>query len=340
MAENQSLFQDLTEAELQEIQAGSILKEFSESEIVFREGDLLDSFYIIESGAVSIHIDKSGQSEQICLLKKGDYFGEMAIFTKHKRTATAIASDETLLRCVGKDDFLKFVKSHPLIEEKINVVLAKRNEELSLKENLMGATGLNAKKLHVSIKGDPSLRESAFMRERYESVVDKILPELQSSLQELLLNRCIYRVFLNMNSGEVRTYSVFNPFNEEVHTANKLISKSYIERHFPVISYEDKAEYIKRLFNFVLTDSLLKKIPAHFQNIFKRSHAGWEPVTAEEIISVMSKLTVLRSIECFYLRNISISVIQDAIRMQFNCDGTHIVSSEDYQQFLKDNVDE
>jgi hypothetical protein len=325
MAENQSLFQDLTEAELQEIQAGSILKEFSESEIVFREGDLLDSFYIIESGAVSIHIDKSGQSEQICLLKKG---------------ATAIASDETLLRCVGKDDFLKFVKSHPLIEEKINVVLAKRNEELSLKENLMGATGLNAKKLHVSIKGDPSLRESAFMRERYESVVDKILPELQSSLQELLLNRCIYRVFLNMNSGEVRTYSVFNPFNEEVHTANKLISKSYIERHFPVISYEDKAEYIKRLFNFVLTDSLLKKIPAHFQNIFKRSHAGWEPVTAEEIISVMSKLTVLRSIECFYLRNISISVIQDAIRMQFNCDGTHIVSSEDYQQFLKDNVDE
>ncbi len=35
------------------------------------------------------------------------------------------------------------------------------------------------------------------MRERYESIVDKILPELQSSLQELLLNRCIYRVFLN-----------------------------------------------------------------------------------------------------------------------------------------------
>ncbi|NOQ15652.1 MAG: hypothetical protein GQ581_01185 [Methyloprofundus sp.] len=178
------------------------------------------------------------------------------------------------------------------------------------------------------------------MRERYDSVVDKNLPELQSSLQELLLNRCIYRVFLNMNSGEVRTYSVFNPFNEEIHTANKLISKSYIERHFPVISYEDKSKYIKRLFNFILTDALIKNIPNHFQNIFYKSHADWEPVTAEEITSVMSKLTVLRGIECFYLRNISISIIQDAIRMQFNCDGTHIVSSEDYQQFLKDNVDE
>jgi CRP-like cAMP-binding protein len=340
MSEDQLLFQELSEAELQEIQTGSILKEFSESEIIFKEGDVLDSFYIIESGAVSIHIDKSGQSEQICLLKKGEYFGEMAIFTRNKRTATAIASDETLLRCVGKDDFLEFVKSHPSIEEKINVVLAKRNEELSLKESLMGATGINAKKLHVSIKGDPSLRESAFMRERYESVVDKILPELQSSLQELLLNRCIYRVFLNMNSGEVRTYSVFNPFNEEIHTANKLISKSYIERHFPLIKYEDKAEYIKRLFNFIVTDALFKKIPNHFQNIFNKSNADWEPVTTEEINSVISKLITLRNIESFYLRNISISIVQDAIRMQFNCDGTHIVSSEDYQQFLKDNVDE
>jgi hypothetical protein len=30
---------------------------------------------------------------------------------------------------------------------------------------------------------------------------------------------------------------------------------------------------------------------------------------------------------------------RDAIRMQFNCDGTHIVSAEDYQQFLQDNLE-
>ncbi|MCK5359822.1 MAG: cyclic nucleotide-binding domain-containing protein [Gammaproteobacteria bacterium] len=340
MAENQSLFHDLSDVELADMQSCSIIKNFSANEIIFNEGDVLDSFYIIESGSVSIQIDKSGQSEQVCKLNKGDYFGEMAIFTKAKRTATAVTIGDAVLRCVTKDVFLSFIKSHPVIEEKINLVLAKRNEELSLKENLMGATGLNAKKLHVSIKGDPSLRESAFMRERYESVVDKMLPELQSSLQELLLNRCIYRLFINMNSGEVRTYSIFNPLNEDIHTANKLVSKSYIERHFPVISYEDKEKYIKRLFNFILTDELFKKIPDHFQNIFNKSNADWQAVTAEEIINVISKLSTLRSIECFYLRNISISIVQDAIRMQFNCDGTHIVSSEDYKQFLKDNVDE
>lgn len=54
----------------------------------------------------------------------------------------------------------------------------------------------------------------------------------------------------------------------------------------------------------------------------------------------MSQLAKLRSIQSFYLRNFSISMIQDAIRMQFNCDGTHIVSAEDYQNFLRDNLEE
>jgi len=338
MSQTQSFIQELTDAELEEIYACSSLKEYSNSDIIFSEGDDLDSFYIIESGTVSIVIDKSGKGEQLCLLNKGDYFGEMAMFTRNKRTATATAVDATQLRCVAKDQFMRFVNSHPHIGEKINIVLGKRNEELSLKENLMSATGLDAKKLYVSIKGDPSLRESAFMRERYESIVDKFLPELQRSLQELLLNRCVYRVFMNMNSGEIRTCSIFNPFYEEIHTANKLLSSSYIDRHFPEIDYQEKVEYIRRMFHFAVDDELFIKIPTHFKNIFNKVYACCEPVTAVEITTVISKLATLRNIESFYLRNISISIIQDAIRMQFNCDGTHIVSSQDYQQFLKDNL--
>ncbi len=57
----------------------------------------------------------------------------------------------------------------------------------------------------------------------------------------------------------------------------------------------------------------------------------------KEIESIMSKLIELRNVPSFYLRNIGINIIQDAIRLQFNCDGTHIVSSEDYQQFIEKN---
>jgi hypothetical protein len=33
-----------------------------------------------------------------------------------------------------------------------------------------------------------------------------------------------------------------------------------------------------------------------------------------------------------------ISITRDAIRMQFNCDGTHIVSTGEYDRFLTDNL--
>lgn len=45
--------------------------------------------------------------------------------------------------------------------DQINSILAQRNEELALKENLLASTGIDGRHLHVSIKGDPSLRETS-----------------------------------------------------------------------------------------------------------------------------------------------------------------------------------
>jgi CRP-like cAMP-binding protein len=338
MAESYSFFQDLSDSDITEIKSYSLTKKYKKNELIFSEGDAVDSFYIIESGRVSIYVDKCGKEEPICVLAKDDYFGEMAIFTKDKRTASALAYDDTVLLSIDKDQFLSFVKSHPVLAEKINAVLGIRNEELLLRENLIGTTGINGKKLHVSIKGDPSLRESAFFRERYESIVDKLLPQLEPNLEDLLLNRCIYKVFVNFNSGEIRTSSVFDPFNEAVHTADKLINKAYIDRNFPLIEYKTKSAFIKRMFEFISNDALFNKLPSHLKNIFMKSHDNWQPIDQKEITRVMTQLTTLRSIPSFYLRNVSISMIQDAIRMQFNCDGTHFVSSEDYQRFLEENL--
>lgn len=339
MAAEQSFFQELSDSELAEIRSNSITRKFTKDELIFSEGDAVDSFYIIESGAVSIHVDKSGKEELICSLNKGDYFGEMAIFTKDKRTASAKANGDVSCFCIDKNAFLSFVKSNAAVAEKINTILALRNEELLLKENLLGVTGLNANRLHVGIKGDPSLRETAFGRERYESKVDKVLSELVPNLEDILLNRCIYSVTINFNSGEIITHSIFNPFNDDIHTENKLLNKSYIERHFPLISYEEKAAFIRRMYEFVAADELFNKVPVHLKNIFSKFNADWQPIDKGEITKVLAELSTLRSIDNFYLRSISIGIVQDAIRMQFNCDGTHYVSSEDYQKFIEDNLE-
>lgn len=334
-----SVVAPLSDIELADIKRFAHPQCFKKNQLIFAEGDPADSFYYIEKGSVSVTIDKNGVSEQLSVLKAGDYFGEMAILSTSKRNATVTALGETTVLGVDKDKFLEIVQARPEVAEKIYHKISMRNEELSLKEQLLNSMGICVNNLHVSIKGDPSLRETTYSRERYTSVVDPILPQLQVSMEEMLLNRCVYRLYLGFNNGEVRVSSVFDPLSTEIHIAQKLTDRAYIDRHFSEISYEDKTDLIKGLYNYITNDSNFTKLPVNWQNMFTVSHQQWQPSSKSEISNVIFKLKDLRAIPNFYIRNVSIGIVQDAIRMQFNCDGTHIVSAENYQRFLDENLE-
>jgi CRP-like cAMP-binding protein len=333
-----SFFHDLSASDIAEVRSHSKLRRLSAGDLVFSEGDPVDHFFIIESGRISIYLRRAGRDELLCDLESGEHFGEMSIFNRDRRAASARAAAETALICVDKDWFLEFLGARPAVAERIQALLERRNEELLLTESLIDSTGIDSQRLHVSIKGDPSMRESAFSRERYESIVDRHLEQLQPVLEELLLNRSIYRLFLNFGSGELRTSSIFDPFIEEIHTTDKLILKSYVDRHFPVISYTEKSRMIRSIHGFIMQDRHFASLPSHWQKIYINSKRHWTPVKPGEISSVIARLGVLRAMPNFYLRNFSISMIKDAIRMQFNCDATHIVNARDYQRFLEENL--
>ena len=211
-------------------------------------------------------------------------------------------------------------------------------EELVLRETILSATGLNEKSVQIGIKGDPSLRETTLERKRYESPVDKVMDALVENLEELFLNRSIYRIFIGFNSGEVRTQSIFDPLRQEIHAAEKLADMSYIDRHFPQISYQDKIRAMREIYGFIQKSSWFERVPNFWKNIFIKRHQSWEPMTQEEIHRILSTLALLRNLPDFYLRNITICMVQDMVRMQFNCDGTQIISAENYQKFLEDNL--
>jgi CRP-like cAMP-binding protein len=339
MQQAESIFEELTADDFEKIKARAVERSFKKGDVVFSEGDDADYIYFIETGRISIYIQKFTSKEDICTLGPGEHFGEMAVYYKNKRNASAAALEDTTVLGVEKKSFIDLVKTDRAIADKINFILARRNEELILKENLIESTGLASKHLHVSIKGDPSLRESTFTRERYESMVDKVLPKLVPQLEELLLNRGVYQIFVGFNNGEIRTASVFDPFGEELHPVNKIIDEAYVDRHFPVIPYKEKAWMIKRIYGVIAKDTNFDRLAGYFRKFFSTYYEQWEPIPVDEIKKTLARLTDLRSIPDFYLRNFAISMTRDAIRMQFNCDGTHIVSAEDYQQFLQDNLE-
>lgn len=211
-------------------------------------------------------------------------------------------------------------------------------EETLLKESIVSAAGLSSDQVQIGIKGDPSLRESATLRERYKSPVDNIFEQLKPKLEELLLNRGIYRLFVGFNSGEIRTNSVFDPLRQEIHDAEKLAKETYLDRHFPAIDYSDKVGLMRKLYGTLRASEQYKKMPDYWQNILNRRSDSWQPLEPENIPSILSTVRALREIQEYYLRNITICIVQGIVRMQFNCDGTQIIDAHNFKRFLEENV--
>lgn len=189
-------------------------------------------------------------------------------------------------------------------------------EELVLRESIVSATGLNKDSVQIGIKGDPSLRETSLDRKRYESPVDRVITPLIENLEELMLNRSCYQMFIGFNSGEVRTNSIFDPLRHEIHEAEKLANKAYIDRHFPLISYAEKIQAMRDIYAAIKSSRLFESVPGYWKNIFTKRHETWSPMTQDEIKTIMSSIKTMRDLPDFYLRNITIDIVQDLVRMQ------------------------
>ena len=82
-------------------------------EQVFAQGDQGDAMYIIEDGAVDIVAGSGKQKVILTSLFKQQYFGELSLLDGAPRSATAVASRDTGLLALDRDDFVEFVKRRP-----------------------------------------------------------------------------------------------------------------------------------------------------------------------------------------------------------------------------------
>lgn len=341
MASQNSLAHMLTSEDFAKIKRLGTSQNYQKGAVIFSDGDDANHIYFIESGYVSIFIEKFTSREEISALGPGDYFGEMAFFSGDRRSASAAALLDTTLVSVDKAAFLNLYDSDRDVADKIDQAFAKRNEELSFREHLIGGNpSLGEESFMLGIKGDPSLRFSALSRERYDSVVDRIISDLLPRLYDLLVNRSAYEILIHCNSGEVLIRSVFDPLNGEIHPASKLLNIAYIDRHFPAIAYDKKSLLIQGLYRFICENADFAQLQTRSRENMQTLVAGGELMSQREIAEILSRLPLLRKIPDFYLRNFTISIISNTLRLQFNCDGTQIVNARGLQDFIEQNLDE
>ena len=333
-----SIFQDLSERDLNKLHQLVSSVDFAPEEVIFKEGDSADFLYYIDSGTVAIYIEKFNSIQYIQEAGAGEWFGEVAVVNKCYRTASAKANEATHLRKVSSADFHALLAQEPEINRIVRTIVNARSEKLVLEEKMLNVTNSCDRDMHISIKGDASLRESAMERPRYDSVVDKHIEALTACFEDLLVNRTPHRIMIGFNNGEIRVSTVLDPFSEEFHPALRLLDTSYVERHFPKLDYNRKAEVIRHIYQAIGEDAIFKKMPDHLLHGFSNYYQHWQPLPAHKIPKIVSQLPLLRTISNFYARSATINIAKDAIQMQFNCDGSHILSMRAYQRFIDENL--
>ncbi len=207
-----------------------------------------------------------------------------------------------------------------------------------LHEPIVGAFGLPADTPFVSIKGDPSLRETVPLRPRQKSRLDQIAGEVLQACAALLRDTGVYAIYIGFNSSEVRTESIFNPFAYEIHDAEDLVKPGYTARHFVTVPYEEKVRTIAGVRAMIQSGPLRHYLPAHWLELMDRECTEWKPLAAERIDEIVQSFNVLRSIEGYYLRNAAISLSEGIVRASYNCDGTYIVRADYFPAFVRINT--
>lgn len=94
-------------------QKGQIRK-YADKEMIFEEEEKGDAMYVVNTGGVRIFRRRSGRNIEYGTIRPGEFFGEMAIFSEHKRSASAQAKGATELQAMDAEAFSERVKD-PLI---------------------------------------------------------------------------------------------------------------------------------------------------------------------------------------------------------------------------------
>ena len=109
---------------------GALGKVYKDGETIVREGDKGACMYVIEEGAAEVTIRHGAGEIRMAELRKGDFFGEMALFDEERRSATVRARGEVRALTVDKRNLLRRIKEDPSLAFRIIDTLSHRIREL------------------------------------------------------------------------------------------------------------------------------------------------------------------------------------------------------------------
>jgi CRP/FNR family transcriptional regulator len=113
------------------MKSGELGKTYKDKEVIIRQGESGNSMYVIQSGEVEVLRHKDGAEVQLAIRREGDFFGEMALFSRKVRSATIRALGEARVLTIDRKNLLNSIQKDPSLAFRIIETLSKRIRDLS-----------------------------------------------------------------------------------------------------------------------------------------------------------------------------------------------------------------
>jgi CRP/FNR family cyclic AMP-dependent transcriptional regulator len=107
------------------------IQQFSDGEIVVREGDQTREMYVIKEGGVEIFKLVGGHEVRLAVLERGSFFGEMSLLEGLPRSATARAMGETELVVLRPGSLLLRIRQDPTFAFELLQQMSRRIRQLN-----------------------------------------------------------------------------------------------------------------------------------------------------------------------------------------------------------------
>jgi hypothetical protein len=99
----------------------------SDGEVVFEQESVSESFYLIYRGSVRILRKHRDKEFQLAVLVANDYFGEMGLIARRKRSGTVTATSDTTLLVLPRENFERLFKKTPQLRLNMDVAVRSRH---------------------------------------------------------------------------------------------------------------------------------------------------------------------------------------------------------------------
>jgi CRP-like cAMP-binding protein len=156
-----SLFSEVEDGLLARL-AGLLKEERHQAyELIFREGDPVDAFFIVREGLVTVFRDEAGRPLQVLArLEEGGFFGEMGLLNdKARRIASARTAAPTTLLRLEKPDLITVLTASPGLELKLRAEIIRRHG-MNV-SSLLGLAGQRDVRIRLGVEAVLELEDGA-----------------------------------------------------------------------------------------------------------------------------------------------------------------------------------